>query len=188
MLIVGLGNPGRKYVDTPHNLGYALADKIAEKISARFAKRKKCFSSVAEGAFDGARIVVAKPLTPMNSSGDAVRALMREYRVGPERLIACFDDFELPKFSSRARKAGGPGTHRGMKSIVEAIGTDRFARVRIGTGEPGSDIVGFVLSKMPRADRRKFDSELDALAESVLRYCATGDVDRFMRETNAKRD
>ena len=149
-LIVGLGNPGEEFDNTPHNAGFAAVDNIAKQINAKFSRRVKSGGVYAEGEFAGQKVVLLKPQTFMNTSGDAVFAYAKKYNLKPSDVIVLLDDFELSDGLIRARLGGTGGTHNGLKNIVLRLGTTEFARVRIGVGEPpkDQDYATFVLSKM----------------------------------------
>src|SRR3954464_4953839 len=135
LLVVGLGNPGREYQDTRHNAGFMCADILADRHGLRY-NQKRPRSQVAVGAFAGTRLVLAKPQTYMNLSGEAVRGLTREMGVPPVGMLVVYDDVDLPLGTIRLRQSGSPGTHNGMRNIVECLGTINFPRLRIGIGQP----------------------------------------------------
>jgi PTH1 family peptidyl-tRNA hydrolase len=164
-LIVGLGNPGLEYSATRHNQGFLLLERLAEKHRMRFTgKRGK--SLVARGSLNGHDVALAKPQTYMNLSGQAVRDLLRIYGVPPKSLLVAYDDVDLPVGTIRLRERGGPGTHNGMRSIVDTIKTTEFPRLRIGVGMPtnGQDLADYVLG-LPTPDERAALEE--ALARGV---------------------
>ena len=132
-VIVGLGNPGKEYADTRHNMGYKAIDVLSsdENIEIR---RNKFHSLIGQGRIAGKKVVLVKPETYMNRSGIAVREAAMYFNVAPENLIVIYDDIDLPSGSIRIRKSGGAGTHNGMKSVVEQLGTKDFVRIRIGVG------------------------------------------------------
>src|SRR5437764_4152367 len=134
-LIVGLGNPGLEYSGTRHNLGFLALERLAEKHRLRFTgERGK--SLVARGTVNGHDVALAKPQTYMNLSGEAVRELVRIYGLPPKALLVVYDDVDLPLGTIRLREGGGPGTHNGMRSIVDELGRTDFPRLRIGVGMP----------------------------------------------------
>ena len=149
-LIVGLGNPGEEFDNTPHNAGFAAVESIAKQINAKFSRRTKSGGVYAEGEFGGQKVVLLKPQTFMNTSGDAVFAYAKKYNLKPSDIIVLLDDFELSDGLIRARLNGTGGTHNGLKNVVLRLGTTEFARIRIGVGEPpkDQDYATFVLSKM----------------------------------------
>lgn len=137
-VVIGLGNPGKEYAATRHNVGFRCVDHFAKKHSARFS-RTGCRSRLAEVTLRGKQVVLAKPRTYMNLSGEAAVCLVRAYRIPPEDLILVYDDVDLPLGKVRVRSSGGPGGHNGMKSIVASLNTEGFPRVRVGIGRPESD-------------------------------------------------
>jgi PTH1 family peptidyl-tRNA hydrolase len=134
-LIVGLGNPGPRYARNRHNVGYQCVERVAQQHGLAFGKVMfKAY--IVSGRVDGARVVLARPLTFMNLSGQAVRPLLRWYHVALSDLLVIYDDLDLPLGRIRVRQKGGSGGHKGMRSIVKALGTEDFPRLRIGIGRP----------------------------------------------------
>ena len=140
-IIVGLGNPGREYEKTRHNVGYMAADALAKKIGVT-AFRKAFRSAVGEGRIGAEKAVIAKPETYMNNSGFAVVDLLNWYKPEHDRLIVILDDIDLPCGALRIRANGSAGTHNGMRSIVEQLGFEDFPRIRIGMGTPPPECPG----------------------------------------------
>ena len=130
-IIAGLGNPGRKYENTRHNLGFITVDKIAEDNDIS-VKKIKFKSLVGEGVIGSDKVILMKPQTFMNNSGEALREIVNFYKVPPENLIVIYDDFDIPIGSIRVRKFGSAGTHNGMRSVIRLLGFDNFPRIRIG--------------------------------------------------------
>jgi PTH1 family peptidyl-tRNA hydrolase len=162
-LIVGLGNPGPKYVWTPHNLGFLTLDQLAERTGIR-AGLTMGKARVGQGNLAGTEVVVAKPLTYMNASGLAVRDLVKRFRVNPAEMIVIADDAALPWGTMRIRERGSAGGHNGLKSVIGALGDDEFIRIRLGIGpvEPGMDLADYVLQPMT-------DEQLEQAAETMDR-------------------
>ncbi|HJQ67440.1 MAG TPA: aminoacyl-tRNA hydrolase [Blastocatellia bacterium] len=186
-LIVGLGNPGREYEATRHNLGFMLIDRLMERAAGR-RFRDEANSKVAEVALAGLRVVLAKPQTFMNLSGGAVRPLLERYGEGdPANLIVASDDVALPFGMIRVRPRGSAGGQNGLKSIIAALQTNEFARVRLGVGpdHPVSDLAAFVLSPIPKRDRERLDQVLDRAADA-LEVIVTSGVDRAMALFNER--
>ncbi len=159
-LIVGLGNPGREYADTRHNIGFECADALARAHGLTFSRRQSK-ALVADGLVAGKKVTLAKPQTFMNLSGQSVAGLVRFYRVPLERLLVIFDDLDLPLGTIRLRKSGGAGGHKGMRDIIGRLGSDAFPRLRVGIGRPPGrmDPAAYVL--------RPFDAEELPLLEEV---------------------
>lgn len=167
-LIVGLGNPGLEYSATRHNLGFLCLDRLATKHRLRFTG--KCGKSVlARGAISGHDVALAKPQTYMNLSGESVRDLLRLYKMPTSALLVVFDEVDLPLGTIRLRERGGPGTHNGMRSIVDEIGTTNFPRLRIGVGMPtdGQNLADYVLGLPPPEERAVLDEALDRGVEAI---------------------
>ena len=186
-LIVGLGNPGRKYEMTRHNLGFMLIDKLFERAAGR-RFRDEASSKIAEVALAGGRILLAKPQTFMNLSGDAVRPLLERYGDGdPANLIVASDEAALPFGLIRVRPRGSAGGHKGLKSIIERLGTQEFGRIRLGVqpDHPVEDLVSFVLSRIPRRERAKLDETLESAADAVEVVLTKG-VERAMARFNKR--
>lgn len=172
-IVVGLGNFGDKYAYTFHNMGFLAAECLADRLGLKF-DRRECDSQVAIGYIGGEKIVIAKPLTYMNLSGVAVKQLLCKYKAGEESLMVLFDDADIPKGSVRYRAKGSGGTHNGMRNIIATIGTENFARVRVGIGPVPErvPIADYVLSEVPRAERERIAGAIEeaaATAEKFLR-------------------
>lgn len=146
-LIVGLGNPGPDYADHRHNIGFQIVEALAEAHALAFDKLEHK-ARVARGTIAGQSVVLARPLTYMNRSGESVRALARSYAVPPDDLLVVYDDLDLPVGTLRIRPKGGSGGHRGMESIIRQLGTEDFPRLRVGIGRPpaGQEPADYVLS------------------------------------------
>lgn len=134
-LIVGLGNPGPRYTKNRHNVGYQCVERVAQRHGMIFGKVMfKAY--ITRGQIGGTKVVLARPLTFMNLSGLAIRPLLRWYRLAPSDLLVIYDDLDLPLGKIRLRQKGGSGGHKGIRSIIQALGTQDFARLRIGIGRP----------------------------------------------------
>ena len=151
-LIVGLGNPGPEYQWTPHNLGFLAVDEIANRASIR-VERPEGKALVGLGKVAGEEVILAKPQTYMNLSGISVRDLLEKYELGPEDLLVMFDERDLPWGMIRIGERGSAGTHNGAKSVTSVVGTQEFARLRLGCGpdHPVGDLAEYVLRPMKRA-------------------------------------
>lgn len=164
MLIVGLGNPGAKYKDTYHNIGFKLVDALAERLGVKFSKNI-CDAKVAE--CKKADVILAKPQTYMNLSGEAVKKLLRTYDIDAQsQLIVCYDDVDLPIGKLRLREEGSAGTHNGMRNIVAEIGTQSFCRLRVGARTPlladgEIALIDFVLSKIDYQYKEQLQAALN---------------------------
>lgn len=170
-LIAGLGNPGPEFELTPHNLGFLVVDALAEAYGIRVT-RKENLALVGLGSIAGKEVVLAKPQTFMNLSGGAVRGLLDRYELGPDRLLAVYDELDLPWGQLRVRPRGSAAGHNGMKSLIRSVGTQDFARLRLGI-HPGHPVDGakFVLAPFRRAqlaDVRSFVEQARQAVESVI--------------------
>ena len=186
-LIVGLGNPGREYEATRHNLGFMLIDRIIERAGGR-RLRDEAGARVAELTLAGERVVVVKPQTFMNLSGNAVRPLLDRYGEGnPASLIVASDDVALPFGMIRVRARGSAGGQKGLKSIIDRLGTNEFARIRLGVGpdHPVENLSSFVLSPIPKRERDRLDQVLDRAADAAEVIITSG-VDRAMALFNER--
>ena len=173
-IIAGLGNPGNKYADTKHNVGFDTVDLLARKYSVNLNKIK--FKAVyGEGKIGDSRVVFVKPQTFMNLSGESVSAVRSWYKIPEERIIIIFDDIDISLGEIRIKRNGSAGSHNGMKSIIYQLGKDNFPRVKIGIGPKpdGWDLADFVLSKFTPEDRKIVDKSIDnaaAAAEDIIKY------------------
>ena len=186
-VIVGLGNPGREYEATRHNLGFLLIDRLFERAGGR-RFRKEAQAEVAEVTIAEARVLLAKPHTFMNLSGDSARPLLERYgEASAANLIVAADDVALPFGMIRVRRRGSAGGQKGLKSIIERLGTEDFARVRLGVrpDHEVSDLSSFVLSPIPKRDRELLDQMLDRAADAVAVILAEG-VERAMALFNER--
>ena len=184
-LIVGLGNPDRKYENTRHNCGWLAADYIAGKLGVSVNKIKfKSF--VGECTVGGRRALLMKPTTYMNNSGQAVTEAMRFYKIPPEKVIVIFDDVSLPVGKMRIRQKGSDGGQKGMRSIIYLSGSDAFPRIKIGIGakpDPGWDLADWVLSKFTDSERKTLETMFDN-ALGAIELMANGKIDRAMNLYN----
>ena len=146
-IVVGLGNPGRKYEHTRHNVGFDVLEVLSQKYDIPIRKLR-CKAAVGEGTIRGERVVLAQPQTFMNLSGESVVELMNWYKAEPEHLIVVYDDVDLPEGRLRFRPSGSAGTHNGMRNIIYLLGKENFPRVRVGIGRPaeGWDMKDWVLA------------------------------------------
>lgn len=184
-LIVGLGNPGPEYVWTPHNLGFLAIDRLAERAGIR-VRRPEGKSLVGIGELAGAEIVLAKPQTFMNASGLAVLDLIDRFDGDPAQMIVMTDDAALPWGTIRVRERGSAGGHNGLKSVIGAIDSDEFIRVRLGAGPatPGEDLAEYVLHSMSDAEMEEAAEMVGNASEAVewiLQNGAKAAMNRFNR-------
>jgi peptidyl-tRNA hydrolase, PTH1 family len=185
-LIVGLGNPGPEYQWTPHNLGFLAVDEIANRNGIR-VERPEAQSLVGLGRVAGQEIILAKPQTYMNLSGNAVGRLMDKYEVEPSELLVMFDERDLPWGMIRIGERGSPGTHNGAKSVIDAVGTQEFARLRLGCGpdHPVGDLAAYVLRPMKKAELEAA-GEMVASAGDAVELLLTQNIAAAMNKFNRK--
>jgi PTH1 family peptidyl-tRNA hydrolase len=187
-LIVGLGNPGREYANTRHNIGFMAVERLAERWRASWKTEKKFQSRVARADQDGRRCLLCEPQTYMNLSGEAVGALMNFYRLTPERLLVVIDDADLPFGEIRMRADGSSGGHHGLESIEAHLGTRQYPRLRIGIGrEPGAarQITDYVLGAFRRADAELLDKVLTRASDQIECWLNDG-IAKAMNRYNGK--
>lgn len=184
LLIVGLGNPGMMYRHTHHNMGFDTLDKLAERLDVAF-KHKFCLAKVAEAYIGGDKIVLAKPQTYMNLSGDSVRQLMGKYQAKPEDVVIVYDDIDLDAGVIRMREHGSAGTHNGMRSVVQTVG-ERVVRLRVGVGKPQNQmpLYDYVLSRPDKDKAILLGQAQDRACAVLTRYIACRDVGQAMREAD----
>ena len=186
-IIVGLGNPGREYQNTRHNIGFDVIDVIAEKHNISVME-KKHKAIIGKGAIDGYKVILVKPQTYMNLSGESVREIVDYYKVDPEsEVIIVADDISLNPGNIRIRKKGSAGGHNGLKSIIQHLGTDQFMRVKMGVGEKpkGYDLADYVLGHFTN-DERKIMDESAKTAMEAIKLMIQGDADEAMNRFNKK--
>ncbi|UCC64699.1 MAG: aminoacyl-tRNA hydrolase [Anaerolineae bacterium] len=182
-LVVGLGNPGCKYARNRHNVGFVTVDRLAQRHGLTFA-RQKGRAKIVEGAIAGQRTVLAKPQTYMNLSGESVARLARFFKIPSEHMLVVYDDLDLPLARLRLRPDGGSGGHKGLKSIIERLGTQAFPRLRIGIGRPvHGDPVDYVVQDFTADEWIDMDVALDRAVTAVEHWLAHG-VDAAMNVFN----
>ena len=184
-LVVGLGNPGDKYENTRHNVGFLTVDQLAEeaRVPVQRLKHRALTNTVELG---GARVLLMKPVTYMNLSGEAVGEAARFYKIPPERVLVISDDVSLPVGRLRIRKGGSAGGHNGLKSIIQHLGTDQFPRLRVGVGQkphPDYDLADWVLGKFQGEDKKAMDAAIQRAADGVECLLKEG-LDRAMNRFN----
>lgn len=175
-LIVGLGNPGLKYALTRHNIGFRAIDRLANWLNTT-VDRPFLRSLVGQGVYVGEKIILAKPQTYMNLSGDAVALLLHWYKLTPDQLTVIYDDLDLPPGRLRIRDRGTPGGHRGLASIIGRLGAGDFVRVRIGIGRPpvpGPEVADWVLARPVPGDEEKITRVVETLPEVLEEIIKVG--------------
>ena len=167
-LIVGLGNPGVEYAGTRHNAGFEVVDRFLARHVKAFRERNARSGEAREGSFAGEKLIVLKPLTFMNLSGNAVLPVVKGESLKPSEILVIYDDIDLPVGRMRLRKNGGSAGHNGMKSIIEVLGTENFPRLRIGIGsEEAKRDPDYVLGRFSGEEREKYEALLDKAVESL---------------------
>ena len=182
-LIVGLGNPGGEYERTRHNVGWMVVDAFARKFRIDVARHEKS-ALTGTGRVAGGSVMVAKPLTYMNLSEDAVRLLLNAYLESSDELMVVYDDIDLPLGKLRIRPSGSSGTHNGMRSIVQTLGSERFPRLRVGIGAAdGGRLRDYVLDEFAPEEQPVVDRAIARAVDALLLF-ARGDLKRAMNEFN----
>ena len=183
-LVVGLGNPGKKYKSTRHNVGFMVCDYISSFFDLKF-RFGPGTSQVLQLSSEEAQVLVAKPLTYMNLSGHAVVALLHEYEIDPSNLLVVYDDYQLPLGTLRIRAAGSSGNHNGIQSIIDQTGTKEFPRMRFGIGReyPVTDSVKYVLANFRKSERAIIE-KLIPVSVNAIRSWITAGIERTMANFN----
>ena len=183
-LIVGLGNPEEEYARTRHNMGFDTINKISKKYNIQVNKSK--FNSLyGTGIIEGEKVILLKPQTYMNLSGNAVRDFMNFYKVSSEDIIVIYDDLDIEPGIIKIRKKGGPGTHNGMKSVVHEIQTEDFPRIRIGIGNPEykNDLLNFILTRIPDEEYKILEKAQENAVKAISEIIKNG-IDTSMNKYN----
>lgn len=187
-LIVGLGNPDKEYQNTFHNLGFMSVDKLAEKLGVEFCKTK-CRALICETRIKNQKVIIAKPQTYMNLSGESVRELTSFYKISPSDLAVIYDDFDLNKGFLRIRESGSAGTHNGMRNIIKELGTENFTRIRVGF-KPESPLniplINLVLSGISVQDKPIFEKATALAGEASFDFACGTDIQTLMQKYNGK--
>ena len=184
-LIVGLGNIGEKYAHTRHNAGFEVLDRLAAHYGVKFRKKLLLQGATAEVTDGVTKIVLCEPTTFMNNSGECVKKLLNRYKVPQENMLVIYDDIDLPPGKVRVRKNGGPGTHNGMRSLLDCLGKTDFPRIRVGTGDrpAGEDLAAWVLGRPAAEEREKMETAFDKAAEAALIWAKDG-IEKAMQAGN----
>ena len=189
-LVVGLGNPGPEYAGTRHNVGFDVLDRLAAQGKLLFHPARKLDGYAGSEPFEFARhaggALLVKPLSFMNRSGSVVSDLVQRLGSAPEEVLVVSDDFDLPLRSLRLRPHGGPGTHNGMRSIVESLASDRFPRLRVGIGRAGTDAARHVLERFAEVEREEIAISVAQAAEAIEAWLRDGDLQSVMTRFNSR--
>lgn len=182
-IIVGLGNPGTKYKNTRHNLGFEVIDNFAREKHISF-KINKFKAATGKGTIDLDEVILVKPLTYMNNSGVAVREIVNKTNIPLDNLLVVCDDFQLPLGKIRIRQNGSSGGHNGLDSIIQNLGSSDFPRLRIGIGEPANhDAVEYVLDNFSRAERREINETIERIVNAIREWIVNG-IESSMNKFN----
>ncbi len=184
-LIVGLGNPGQKYIDTRHNAGWHLLDTIVRDNSGFCFDEKRSKGLLGRGELAGVKVGLLKPQTYMNLSGESVGPVARFYKIPPERIVVAYDEVDLPAAVLKIRKKGGAGGHNGMKNIIQHLGTQEFPRIRLGIGRPAGQmpVKAYVLQKFDKDEWPNMVSTYEQAAEAI-KVLVTEGLDTAMNKFN----
>ena len=175
-VIAGLGNPGAQYANTPHSIGFEVADAIAREMGAEWRASASFKGELATGMFAGQKVLLLKPMTFMNLSGDSVAPVVRYHNATPADLLVISDDIDLPVGRLRIRVGGSAGGHNGLKSVIERVGTPLFTRLRVGVGRDARDraqVIGHVLGKFDPASRTVMDEVVKAAVQAAAAIIST---------------
>jgi PTH1 family peptidyl-tRNA hydrolase len=186
-ILAGLGNPGKEYESTPHSIGFEVADAVAREMAASFKKSASFKGELADGRFANGKLMVVKPMTFMNLSGDSVAPVVKYHNATAADLVVVSDDIDLPVGRIRIRKGGSAGGHNGLKSVIERLGTQDFIRLRIGVGRDRNDrskVIGHVLGKFDRDTRALMDSKIVPAAVKAVEQIFTEGPDAAMNVWN----
>ena len=187
LIIAGLGNPGREYVNTRHNVGYSALDVFASKYGIR-VEEEKFKALLGKGAVNGRKVILMKPLTYMNLSGEAIRAVCDYYKIDVEsELIVLYDDIDLDVGHLRVRPKGSAGGHNGIKNIIAQLGTEEFQRIRVGIGKkpPGMDLADYVLGHFSKEEEAAEKEAYEKVSDAVL-MLMDGQIEEAMNRYNRK--
>ncbi|MBN1264525.1 MAG: aminoacyl-tRNA hydrolase [Anaerolineales bacterium] len=184
-LIAGLGNPGRDYRDSRHNIGFMVVDTLTSSFGQSFG-RLELNALLVKHTYAGKRILLAKPQTFMNNSGQSIAAIVRFYKISAENILVISDDLDLPLGKIRLRSDGGSGGHKGLQSIIQHLGTNKFPRLRIGIDRPHTqqDPADYVLQRFPESDQQELEIILQESRDCVLSFINDG-IEEAMNRFNA---
>ena len=183
-LIVGLGNPEKDYSHTRHNMGFNTINKLAKQYNIDVNKSK--FKALyGNGIIEGEKVILLKPQTFMNSSGESIKEIVQYYKIEKEQIIIIYDDIDIEPGIIKIRKSGGPGTHNGMKSVVHELNTQNFKRIRVGIGMPQEkeDLIEYVIGSISEEDEEKLEKGTDLAKNAVIEIVKDG-IDIAMNQFN----
>ena len=183
-LIVGLGNPEKDYENTRHNMGFKVINQIAKQYEIEVTRHK--FKGLyGSSIIEGKKVILLKPQTFMNLSGESIKEILPYYKIEIEKLIVIYDDIDLTPGTIKIRKAGGPGTHNGMKSVVHELNTQNFKRIRVGIGAPENkeDLIEYVIGAIPEEEKEPLEKGIILAKEAVIEIIKNG-IDKAMNQFN----
>lgn len=183
-LVIGLGNPEEDYHNTRHNMGFNVINKIANQYKIEVTKNK--FKGLyGNGVIEGKKVLLLKPQTYMNLSGESIKQMMQFYKIEKERIVVIYDDIDIKPGIIKIRKAGGAGTHNGMKSVIQELNTQDFKRVRVGIGMPKEkeNLIEYVIGAIPKEEKEQLDKATDIAKEAVIEIIKNG-IDIAMNKFN----
>ena len=183
-LIVGLGNPDAKYQNTFHNVGFRCVDEFCRLCDAKFDKGE-CRAITAHTRINGEKVIIAKPITYMNLSGESIWELVLKYKIPVGNLVVCYDDADLPIGNLRIRTKGSGGTHNGMKNVVHCLKTEDVVRMRVGIGHDG-DMREYVLAQISQQDNQTLQPTIELCAKALMEFCSGTPIERVMGQFNKR--
>lgn len=188
ILIAGLGNPGREYENTRHNAGFLVLDTLAQKLGADLSERKHR-ALCGKAVIGGQKVILLKPQTYMNSSGESIRAAADYYKVPPEDILVVYDDISLAPGQLRIRAKGSAGGHNGIKSIIAHLGTQEFPRVKVGIGEkpPRMDLADYVLGHFSSGEKKIMEEAAKEAADAICEIVNVG-IEQAMNDHNRRKE
>ena len=183
-LIIGLGNPEEDYSQTRHNMGFNVINKLAEEFKIE-VKQKKFDALFGTGSIENEKVILLKPQTFMNLSGKSIKQCIDFYKIELNQIIVIYDDIDLDKGRVKIRKFGSAGTHNGMKSVVDYLGSENFARIRVGIGKPDykGDLMNYVIGYVPEEEKEILDKGCITAKEGVIEILKNG-IDKAMNKIN----
>lgn len=183
-LIVGLGNPESDYARTRHNMGFRVINELAKQYGIEIA-RKKFHSEYENAIIEGQKVILVKPQTFMNASGEAVIEFVNFYKIELDKIIIIYDDMDIEPGKIRIRKSGSPGSHNGMKSVVHFLNSENFPRIRVGIGKPKEDenVIEYVIGGIPEEDKKDLETGVNLAKEAVVELLKNG-IDSAMNRFN----
>ena len=185
-IIIGLGNPEKDYSNTRHNMGFQVINKLAKQYEIEVTKSK--FKGLyGNGVIEGEKVILLKPQTFMNLSGESVKEILQFYKIDEKQIILIYDDMDVELGNIKIRKAGGPGTHNGVKSVVHELNTQDFKRIRVGIGMPEEkeDLIEYVIGAIPEEDKEPLEKGTELAKEAVVEIIKSG-IDIAMNQFNRR--